>query len=125
MGGIFSFNSIDELTLVIIPHFYKYLILTQNRLDFIMFKKAVDIMNNKQHLTLEGLSKIIRIRVSINKGLSETLSVNFLDPIPAVKPCVEPISILNPNWLTGFPSSDLCFNISINKSKPSLGYAIQ
>ena len=66
-------------------------------MDFIMFKKAVDIMNNKQHLTLEGLSKIIRIRVSINKGLSETLSVNFLDPIPAVKPCVEPISILNPN----------------------------
>jgi hypothetical protein len=51
--------------------------------------------------------------------------VNFLNTIPAVKPCVEPISILNPNWLTGFPSSDGCFNISINKSKPSLGYAIQ
>jgi len=62
-----------------------------------MFKKAVDIMNNKQHLTLEGLSKIISIRASMNKGLSETLSLNYPNTIPAVKPCVEPISIIDPN----------------------------
>jgi len=54
-------------------------------------------MNNKQHLTLEGLSKIISIRASMNKGLSETLSVNYPNTIPAVKPCVEPISIIDPN----------------------------
>ena len=75
-------------------------------------------MKNKQHLILVGLSKIIR--ASINKGLSETLSVNYPNTIPAVKPCVEPISILNPKILTGFPSAEGCFKISINKSKPPL-----
>jgi hypothetical protein len=39
-------------------------------------------MNNKQHLTLEGLSKIIGIRASMNKGLSETLSLYFPNTIP-------------------------------------------
>jgi hypothetical protein len=62
-----------------------------------VLKKAVDIMNNKQHLTLEGLSKIISIRASMNKGLSETLSVNYPNTIPAVKPCVEPISNIDPD----------------------------
>jgi hypothetical protein len=60
-------------------------------------KKAVDILNNKQHLTLEGLRKFISIRASMNKGLSEILSVNFPNTIPAVKPSVEPISIIDPN----------------------------
>ena len=98
-------------------------------MDFIMFKKAVDLLNNKQHLTLEGLglSKIISIRASKNKGLSEILSLNFPNTIPAVKPCVEPISIIDPNWLAGFTSAEGCFYISItiNKSKPNLGYTIQ
>jgi len=61
----------------------------------------------------------------MNKGLSEILSVNFPNIIPAVKPCVEPISIIDPNWLAGFTSAEGCFYISINKSKTNLGYAIQ
>jgi hypothetical protein len=64
---------------------------------------------SKYQLQLEGLRKFIRIRASINKGLSETLSFNFPNTIPAVKPCVDPISIQDPNLLTGFPSADLCF----------------
>jgi len=62
-----------------------------------MFQKAVDTMNNKQQLTLEELSKFICLRASMNKGLSETLSLNFPNTIPAVKHCVEPISIIDPN----------------------------
>jgi len=41
----------------------------------------------------------------------------------AVKHCVEPISINDPKWLTGFHTA-IGF-ISINKSKTTLGYAIQ
>lgn len=73
-------------------------------------------MNNKQHLNLtwyqlqlEELRKFIRIRASINKGLSETLSVNFPNTIPAVKPCVDRRGIKDPNLLTGFPSADVSF----------------
>jgi hypothetical protein len=83
-----------------------------------MFKKrkAVDNFNNKQHLTpylvpvtIRRVNKFLRIRASINKGLSETLSVNLPNTIPAVKLCVDPISIQDPNLLTGFPSADVCF----------------
>jgi hypothetical protein len=54
---------------------------------------------NKTHYIrrVKQNSKIISIRASMNKGLSETLSVIFHNTIPAVKPCVEPISIIDPN----------------------------
>lgn len=123
--AIFSVNSIEELTQIIIPHFDKYPLLTKKREDYLLFKQAVAIIKNKQHLTLEGLTQIISIRSSMNKGLSETLSVNFPDIIPAIRPCVEPMSIINPNWLAGFTEAEGCFYISINKAKTTTGYAVQ
>jgi hypothetical protein len=36
----------------IIPHFEKYPLITQKRVDFEFFKQAVHIMNNKEHLIL-------------------------------------------------------------------------
>ncbi|GAA5121472.1 hypothetical protein GCM10023339_38400 [Alloalcanivorax gelatiniphagus] len=61
-----------------------------------MFKQAVTIMNNKQHLTLEGLSLIIGIRASMNNGLSKILSDNFSYITPMVKPCVELNGMIDP-----------------------------
>jgi len=58
---------------------------------------VVAIMKNKQHLTSEGLTKILSLRASMNKGLSETLSTNFPGIIPAVRPLVESIKIPNSN----------------------------
>jgi hypothetical protein len=44
---------------------------------------------------LEGLRKIVSIRASLNKGLSVTLSINFPDIIPVVRP-LEVTGIYNP-----------------------------
>ena len=51
----FKVISISQLIENIIPHFDKYPLITQKRLDFQLFKKVVDLINNKEHLTKKGL----------------------------------------------------------------------
>lgn len=50
---------------------------------------AVEVIANKEHLTLEGLRKIVAIRASINKGLTPKLKESFLHIIPVPRPTVE------------------------------------
>jgi hypothetical protein len=42
---------------------------TKKYIDFLLFKKAYNIISNKEHLTY--LQKLVNIRASLNKGLSE------------------------------------------------------
>jgi hypothetical protein len=93
----FRVSSLKDINNVIIPHLDKYPLLTQKKADYLLFKQVVNIVNNKQHLTREGLIKIISIRASINKGLSETLSINFPGITPIARPLVESIKIHDPN----------------------------
>jgi hypothetical protein len=51
----FNIYVLQDLTTNIIFRFDKYLLLTQKAADFILFKKAVQLMNNLAHLTAEGL----------------------------------------------------------------------
>ena len=55
-----------ELTNVIIPHFDKYPLITQKRADFELFKTAFEIINHQEHLTIEGLRKLVAIKTSLN-----------------------------------------------------------
>jgi hypothetical protein len=50
----------------IIPHFDEYPLITQKRADYILFKQIANIIIKKEHLTNEGLQKIINIRANIN-----------------------------------------------------------
>lgn len=67
----YTVASQKELIEVIIPHFLKYPLLTQKRADFLLFKSIVELMITKDHLTLEGLKKILSLKAVMNKGLSE------------------------------------------------------
>jgi hypothetical protein len=62
----YSVSSIKDLINVIIPFFDKYPLITQKKADFELFKQVLDLVNKKQHLTMEGLHKILSIRASIN-----------------------------------------------------------
>ena len=44
---------------------------------FILFKSAVELINTKKHITIEGLIEIVSIRAAINLGLTETLIASF------------------------------------------------
>lgn len=43
----------------------------------------------KEHLTVEGLHKVLSIRASINNGLSERFKTSFPNVSPVVIPLVE------------------------------------
>lgn len=94
--AIYSVQSIKNLAEIIIPHFKQYALLTQKRADFELFAKAVDLMCNKEYLHLEGLNKIMSIRASMNKGLTETLKIMFPDILPVERPIVDLQIIKNP-----------------------------
>ena len=110
---IFTFKEINE---VIIPHFDKYPLITQKRADFELFKLAIEIINQKGHLTSEGLQKLVAIKSSMNKGISESLKKAFPDVTPYPRPLVENLLINNPYWIAGFTTGEGCFYIKQRKS---------
>lgn len=57
----------SELMEVIIPFFEKYLIQGVKSLDFADFKKVAIMIGAKEHLTIEGLNRILEIKLNMNK----------------------------------------------------------
>lgn len=102
-------NSLQDLTINIIPQFLNYPLLSQKAADFILFKEIVTIMKNKGHFTDEGIQQLINIRASLNLGLSDFHKSNFPDYKPVPRPLINPTEIPDPNWITGFTSAEGCF----------------
>jgi hypothetical protein len=50
-----------------------------------LFKSVVEMVNAKEHLTIEGIHKIVSNKASINRGLTDELKVAFPNTIPALK----------------------------------------
>ncbi len=76
---------------VIIHHFEEYSLITKKQADYLLFKMIVELMNRKEHLTKEGLNKIIAIKSSMNKGLMQAtneLKVAFPNINTIVRPSV-------------------------------------
>lgn len=85
----FRVGSTSDFNNVIIPHFDKYPLLTQKHADFILFKSALELMSKKEHLTGDGLQKIVAIKASMNKGLSDELKLAFPGITPVERPEVQ------------------------------------
>jgi len=96
-NAVFSVSSLEKLTNIIIPHFNKYPLVTQKRSDFELFKLAIEILNNKEHNDIEGIKKLIAIKSSMNKGLSEKFKLEFPDVNPITRPIIELPEIIDPN----------------------------
>ena len=114
----FTIGSLDQILTKVIPHFDKYPLKTQKYADYLLFKEVVMMMQRKEHLTIEGLQKIINIRASINKGLSPLLIEAFPNTAATSRPSL-PLdkTKLHPQWVAGFTSGDGCFKVSIRESK--------
>ena len=57
-----------NLSDVIIPFFMKHQLKTRKRQEFESFRKIIHLMNNNQHLTVEGLESIRKISKGMNRG---------------------------------------------------------
>jgi hypothetical protein len=89
-------DKLKDILEVIIPHFDKYPLVTQKLADYILFKKIVNLMVNKEHLTLDGLKTILSFKSSLNLGLSEELKIQFADIKAAKRPVVSNKDIPSP-----------------------------
>lgn len=75
------------------------------------------MINRKEHLTMEGLQKIVSIRAALNMGLSDRLKSAFPNVETAIRLKVEDQKIKDPYWLAGFSEGEGCFNVSNIKYK--------
>jgi hypothetical protein len=53
-------------------------------------------MNNKEHLTEEGLNKIISIKASMNKGIPSRLKIIFPNLVEIQRPTIKNQIIKSP-----------------------------
>ena len=121
----YSIDSIKDLNKLII-HLEKYPLLTQKAADFLLFKKAVELVNDKAHVTVEGLEKLVNIKASMNLGLSDTLKSEFAGYIPVERPVINYDNvILDPHWISGFISAEGNFDVRIPSTNSKLGYRVQ
>jgi hypothetical protein len=125
----YSVESFKELD-IIINHFNIYPLVTAKINDFFIFKQCFEMIKRGEHLTKEGLFKIVSLKSSLNLGLSEKLIKAF--------PSFEGVeysaklspysfkSIPDPFWISGFIAGDGSFNLKIGTSSTtSIGRRIQ
>jgi len=111
---------------IIINHFEKHPLKTQKYVDYVFFKQVFYMIKNSEHLTDEGLTKIVSIKSSINWGLSENLVSAFPAVLPVERTGITPnIACISPYWLAGFTSGEGSFVVTIFKSKTVVGYAVR
>lgn len=118
----------NEDLLILVNHLENYPLLTQKGGDFLLFKKVVELVNNKAPappLSIEGLYQIINIKASINLGLSEQLKSEFKNFSPVERPIIITENIPEPHWVSGFTSGEGNFSIKITKSSSRTGYRVQ
>ena len=59
--------SLKDLNGIIIPHFWEVSFNHSKKKPTLFYKqKIIDLINNKEHLTLEGLHKILALKGSLN-----------------------------------------------------------
>ena len=117
-------SSIKDIS-AIINHFDNYPLITQKFADYKLFKQAFNIIINKEHLTKEGLAKLISIKASMNLGITPLLKKAYPNIIPIARDVVNQ-EIPDPDWLAGFTTGEGCFLIRIfNSSSSRLGLRVQ
>ena len=70
---------------IIIDHFDRFPLITNKLNDYILFKLAYDLFIKKEQLSIEGIEKLLTIKISMNLGLSPELKATF----PHIKPYQE------------------------------------
>ena len=118
---VYEVSSLNDIQ-IILNHLETYPLITDKWADLQLFKQAVKLMVNKEHLTMEGLVKITNIKASMNFG---TISETIISLIPAViepvkRPVVTNIKIYNPNWVVGYIEGEGMFFVNIYKKKESV-----
>lgn len=60
-------RALSNLITIIIPFFAKYTLQRKKSHDFLLFKEVVSLMQNREHLCVEGIKKIQKIANVMNR----------------------------------------------------------
>lgn len=121
----FRVESTKELQ-VIINHFDRYPLISAKVADYLLFKQCYNLIVLKEHLTLDGILKLVGLKASLNLGLPQDLQKAFPSAIPAMRPNYVFGGIRDPQWLAGFASGDGSFGVKVASSDTSvLGKRVQ
>lgn len=110
----------------IINFFNNYPLITQKLADYLLFKKAYELILNKQHLTIEGLKTLVAIKALVNKGLPEQLKLAFPKLERLNQRCLVIKEIPDGYWIAGFASGEGNFMVRIfNSASHAIGCQVQ
>ena len=84
----FRVQSIKYLR-VILDYFDKYILITDKWSDYKLLKQAFQLILSKEHLTIQGLCKIVAIKASMNRGISPELKSVFTSVVRVTRPLVK------------------------------------
>nr|QXI88254.1 hypothetical protein [Ulva intestinalis] len=65
-------RGVEHLNKTIIPFFEKHSLKTKKKVDFLKFRKVLQLIESKKHLTVEGLLKIDSLRLEMNTDLRKS-----------------------------------------------------
>lgn len=106
---------------IIIDHFDNYPLISQKRADYLLFKQAIAIIKNKEHLSMEGIIKLVEIKATLNWGLSDKFKESFPTAKAIIRPSIKyntsNIKIKNLNWIRGFTDAEGSFQVIIQNNK--------
>ena len=118
-------SSMKDLNKLIL-YLEKYPLLTQKSADLFLFKQIINLINNKAHLTVEGLNQIVNLKASMNLGLSDKLKSEFSGYQKVERPVINyDNAYIDPFWLSGFVSAEGNFDVRIPKTNSKTGYRVQ
>ena len=105
----FEVRDLESLDSIIVPHFLKYPLRGTKYLDFLVFKDALDLIKAKAHYSLEGLTKLNKISLTMN-SLREHKKLYCPDHAIVTNSNYIPI---NGNYINGFVAGDGCLSLNI------------
>ena len=122
----YSVQSAKDIAKKIIPHFDKYPLLTQKRADYLLFKEAINfLLTGKARSSLEGMYKVMSIKGSMNRMLSDKLKIDFPNLKCVPRLVIDTQDIKDLNWLAGFVDGEGYFYVkSLINKKYTTGYNI-
>jgi len=106
----FEINDFSSLKTILIPHFLKYPLRGTKYLDFLSFKEASHIFENREHLLEEGVNKLYLLRRGMNSQ-RDFSKFNYYTPNHTKQSNTNYIPI-NGHYVNGFIAGDGCLFLS-------------
>jgi hypothetical protein len=124
MYAYYKVENFADIRDIIVPHFSYYPLQSTKFTPFYLFKAAVEIVDRKEHLNLEGYRKLLSFKASLKKGKGKGVTATifqselFSDIVPFNTEgiFIQKNTALVPEFIAGFVAADGTFFIS----KPSV-----